>query len=170
MSLFFALWPPRETARALAAWAEEVRKDAGGRATAEGNIHLTLAFLGRADACKASAAAECVSVSPFALDIDTAKYWKHNKIVWVGPSTLPGKLSRLVERLHPALKDAGFLLEERPFAAHVTLLRKAAAPRSIPPLPSLSWPVSEFTLVRSTPTGTGSRYDVLDRYNLKAGG
>jgi 2'-5' RNA ligase len=170
VSLFFALWPPRETARALAAWAEEVRRDAGGRATAEPNIHLTLAFLGKADPAQASAAAERVSVAPFALDIDTAKYWKHNKIVWVGPSTLPGKLSQLVERLHAALKDAGFVLEERPFAAHVTLLRKAAAPRSLPPLPPLSWPATEFTLVRSTSTGTGSRYDVLTRYNLKAGG
>ena len=166
MSLFFALWPPRETARALAAWAEEVRKEAGGRATLEASIHLTLAFLGKGDAAKASAAAERVGAAAFELNVDTAKYWKHNKIVWVGPLTIPGQLSLLVERLHPALKAAGFVLEERPFAAHVTLIRKAAAPRNLPPLPAVSWPASEFTLVQSTPTGTGSRYDVLHRYGL----
>jgi 2'-5' RNA ligase len=166
VSLFFALWPPRETARALAAWAEEVRRDAGGRATAEPDIHLTLAFLGKADPAQASTAAECVSVAPFALSIDTAKYWKHNKIVWVGPATLPRPLSGLVDQLHADLRATGFVLEERPFAAHVTLLRKAAAPRSIRPLPPLSRPATEFTLVRSTSTGTGSRYDVLERYSL----
>ncbi len=133
--------------------------------TAKENIHLTLAFLGNADARKASAAAERVSVRPFALSIDTAKYWKHNKIVWVGPAILPAPLAELVGQLHPALKAAGFVLEDRPFAAHVTLLRKAAVPRSIPPLPPVSWPVADFTLVQSIPTGAGSRYEILQRYS-----
>lgn len=162
MSLFFALWPPRKTARALATWAEEVRKDAGGRATLEANIHLTLAFLGKGDAAKASAAAERVSAAPFELGVDIAKYWKHNRIVWAGPSTLPRQLSLLIDRLHPALKEAGFLLEERPFAAHVTLVRKAAAPAAFPPLPEVEWPVEEFLLCRSA----GGRYDALERFPL----
>lgn len=166
MSLFFALWPPPETARALAAWAAAVQKLAGGRATVEENIHLTLAFLGKADAHQASAAAEPVRSSKFDLPIDAAKYWKHNKIVWVGPSALPAPLAALVERLHPALKAAGFELEDRPFAAHVTLLRKAAPPASIPPLPEVRWPATAFLLCRSTPTGKGSRYEVLREFAL----
>ena len=166
MSLFFALWPPRETARALAAWAAAIQETSGGKATAEGNIHMTLAFLGSADAHKASAAAEPVRCRRFDLRIDTAKYWKHNKIVWAGPSTLPEPLAALVERLHPALKAAGFELEDRAFAAHVTLLRKAAPPASIPPLPEVRWPATAFVLCRSTPTGKGSRYDVLREFSL----
>ena len=166
MRLFFALWPPRETARALAEWARAVQKDAGGRATAEETIHLTLAFLGNADASKASAAAESVGSSPFELPIDTAKYWKHNKIVWVGPRTIPAALGELVSQLHPSLKSAGFVLEDRPFAAHVTLVRKAGVPTSIPSLPEVRWPVTDFVLVRSVPDSRGARYETLERFPM----
>jgi 2'-5' RNA ligase len=165
VSLFFALWPPRDAARALAEWARAVQKQTGGRATAEETIHLTLAFLGPADPAKASAAAESVRPSPFDLPIDTAKYWKHNQIVWVGPQATPPALTALVGQLHPALRAAGFVLEARPFAAHVTLIRKASTPGPLPALPTLAWPVHDFVLVRSTPTGSGSRYEVVQRFS-----
>ena len=166
MRLFFALWPPAATAQALAGWAREVQKDAGGRVTETGSIHLTLAFLGEAEPMKASAAAERVSANKFELKIQEAKYWKHNRIVWVGPQAMPAQLERLVGQLHPALEGAGFVLEERPFAAHVTLIRKAGLPSSIPPLPQVHWPADEFVLVSSTPSGIGSRYETVQRYPL----
>ncbi|HYD58299.1 MAG TPA: RNA 2',3'-cyclic phosphodiesterase [Burkholderiales bacterium] len=162
MRLFFALWPPRETARALAEWALAIQQGAGGRVAKEDNIHLTLAFLGDADLGKASAAAEPVRCNRFDLPIDTAKYWKHNRIVWVGPAVLPAALSGMVEKLHDSLKEKGFVLEERPFAAHVTLVRRAALPGRIPPLPRIQWPVDEFVLVESR----NGRYEVLERYPL----
>ncbi|HWA39554.1 MAG TPA: RNA 2',3'-cyclic phosphodiesterase [Burkholderiales bacterium] len=165
MRLFFALWPPRDTARALAEWARAVQKHSGGRATAEETIHLTLAFLRHADIATASAAAEPVRLAPFDLPVDEAKYWKHNRIVWVGPRVMPPALTNLVAQLHPALRTAGFVLEDRPFAAHVTLIRKASAPGPLPALPPVSWHAREFVLVRSTPTGTGSRYEVVRRFN-----
>lgn len=165
MRLFFALWPPRDTARALAEWASAVQKHTGGRATAEETIHLTLAFLGPADPAKASAAAESVRLSPFELPIDTARHWKHNKIVWVGPQATPPALSALVGQLHPALRRAGLVLEARPFAAHVTLIRKVSAPGPLPALPTVPWPVRDFVLVRSTPTASGSRYEVIQQFN-----
>jgi 2'-5' RNA ligase len=76
---------------------------------------------------------------------------------------MPQPLALLVSQLHAALKDDGFVLEERPFAAHVTLLRKAGAPRPLPPLPALDWPVSEFVLVRSS---KGAAYEVVERFAL----
>ncbi|MBV8032773.1 MAG: RNA 2',3'-cyclic phosphodiesterase, partial [Betaproteobacteria bacterium] len=85
MRLFFALWPPPETARALTRWAAAVQRSSGGRVTAEATIHLTLAFLGEADAVKAAGAVREVRAKAFDLAIDAAKYWRHNKIVWVGP-------------------------------------------------------------------------------------
>src|SRR5207248_970719 len=103
------------------------------------------------------------------LPIDAAKYWRHNKIVWVGPETMPPALADLAAQLHRSLKDDGFVLEDRPFAAHITVLRKASAPKSIPPLPRLHWPAPEFVLVRSTPTNIGSRYESIDRFALRAG-
>lgn len=102
----------------------------------------------------------------FELPIDAAKYWKHNRIVWVGPSRPPKNILQLVKQLHGALKDEGFVLEERPFAAHVTLVRKSGVPRALPPLPGVAWPADEFVLVRSITGGTGSRYEVVERFSL----
>jgi 2'-5' RNA ligase len=162
--LFFALWPPAGTARALSQWAHEVHKQTGGSLVAPEKIHLTLAFLGDVDADSACSAAQRVRAQRPTLEVDQARYWKHNRIVWVGPrSTSPGMTS-LVSRLHAALKAAAFVLEERPFAAHVTLLRKAAPPKTLPPLPELEWPVNDFVLVRSRPSPTGSAYEVIERF------
>ena len=141
-------------------------RDAGGRATAEETIHLTLAFLGDADPGKAAAAARLVSGPSFELPIDAAKYWKHNKIVWVGPAKMPSPLQDLVQDLHGRLRADGFALEDRPFAAHVTLVRRAGIPDALPPLPSVTWPAAEFVLVRSSTVGTGSRYAVVERFPL----
>ena len=123
MRLFFALWPPRETALALERWAQAV----DGRRTPADKIHLTLAFLGEADAGKASAAAGRVQAAGFRLPLEEARHWAHNQIVWAGPHRVPDELARLVEALQVELYKEAFILERRPFAAHVTLVRKAAA-------------------------------------------
>lgn len=120
MRLFFALWPPSETALALHAWANGLE----GRVTAADKIHLTLAFLGSVEPQKAIAAAKQVVGEPFDLQIDSAKYVRDNHMVWVAPREMPEGLRVLVERLHFALYRAEFILERRAFAAHVTLLRK----------------------------------------------
>jgi RNA 2',3'-cyclic 3'-phosphodiesterase len=164
--LFFALWPPPETAQALAAWAAQVRRASGGRAVATPNIHLTLAFLGDADPAKATAAARRTTGTGFCLPLSLAKYWKHNHIVWIGPADMPPALGRLTERLQLELFRDGFILERRPFAAHITLIRKASPPGPLPAVPAVSWPVSEFVLVRSDRDNSGSTYAVVDRFPL----
>jgi 2'-5' RNA ligase len=167
LRLFFALWPPAGAARALAQWAEAVQRDSGGRATAEETIHLTLAFLGEADAVEAARAAGRVKGKAFRMTVDAAKYWRHNRIVWVGPSEMPAELSHTVRQLHASLREGGFVLEDRPFAAHITLIRKANAPKSIPPLPAVDWHANELVLVRSVTGGRGSRYEPVERFALK---
>jgi 2'-5' RNA ligase len=166
LRLFFALWPPAEAARALWEWASAVRKQSGGRTTAEETIHLTLAFLGEAQPGGAVAAARRVHARTFSLAVDTAQYWRHNRIVWVGPQTMPDPLRRLAEGLRRELLLEKFALEEREFAAHVTLVRKAGAPDSLPGLPPVDWPAREFVLVRSLPSGGGVRYETLERFPL----
>ena len=167
MRLFFALWPPAKTAHALAQWTHEVSRDTGGSPTASDKIHLTLAFLGEGDPAKAHDAASRVQGRRHVLPIDHAHYWKHNKIVWVGPQAMPAPLAALVNRLHGSLKEHGFMLEERPFAAHITLLRKAKAPPSLPALPRVDWPVNEMLLVRSRTSPKGSTYEPLERFPLQ---
>ena len=166
MRLFYALWPPREAAQALGAWAREAAAATGGKGTGEEKIHLTLAFLGEVKPERAVTAARCVKADAFELPVDTAKYWRDSHIVWVGPREMPAGLQTLVGRLHLALYRAEFILERRPFAAHVTLVRKARAPKALPPLPKLDWPVSEFALVRSVVSGKGSTYEDIERFRL----
>jgi 2'-5' RNA ligase len=76
-------------------------------------------------------------------------------------------MARLARELGKTLRRADFALERRPFAAHVTLIRKARAPRSLPPLPMVEWPVNEFVLVRSLLSKEGARYAVLARFPLQ---
>jgi len=155
MRLFFASWPPAGTASALFAWAREAQRACGGRVTRQESIHLTLAFLGDADPGEARATAEAVRQAGCAMVIEQARYWAHNRIVWVGPRETPAELGALAQALG----------ESRRFAAHVTLLRQAR-PGTLPALPALEWPVREFVLVSSTLSGDGASYATLARYAL----
>ena len=155
MRLFFAAWPPRQTAAALHEWSTRLR----GKATPVEKIHLTLAFLGEADPAKAIAAARLVRARRLDLSLDTARYVKRNEMVWAVAHEAP---VQLVESLHASLAKHGFVLEKRPYAAHVTLLRKAPAPGALAPLPSVAWPIDEFVLVRSR----GSNYEPVERFPL----
>jgi RNA 2',3'-cyclic 3'-phosphodiesterase len=163
---FFALWPPPETARALARWAGDAQRATGGKATDEAKIHLTLAFLGEADPEKAIQAARSVKGSSHALPVEQARYWRENNIVWAGPRETPAPLKALAESLSLALYREQFILERRPFAAHVTLIRKARA-AALPPLPVVDWPVREFVLVRSSLSSRGSTYEPIARFALQ---
>ncbi|HJS39507.1 MAG TPA: RNA 2',3'-cyclic phosphodiesterase [Burkholderiales bacterium] len=157
MRLFFASWPPAGVAEALARWAHGAQRDCGGRVTRPETIHLTLAFLGDADPDEARATAAAVRLPGCAFVIEQARYWEHNRIVWAGPHETPPELGRLAQALG----------ETRRYAAHVTLIRKARAPRHLPPVPALEWPVPELLLVGSTLSAEGPSYEVLGRYALR---
>ena len=163
MRLFFAAWPPAETAAALHEWSKALQ----GKPTPGRNIHLTLAFLGAADPARATASARRVKASRHELPIEEAKFWPKNEIVWAGPRELPKLLEALVSALKLELYRDEFILERRPFAAHVTLLRRAAKPATLPPLPAVRWPVNEFLLVRSRTSAGGPSYEPVERFPLR---
>jgi RNA 2',3'-cyclic 3'-phosphodiesterase len=163
MRLFFAIWPPAPAARALVEWTEEVRALSGGRRTAEGNIHLTLAFLGDAEPARALAAAKRVAGEPHRLPMEIARYV--HGMVWAAPKETPAPLARLHAALAMELFREEFILERRPFAAHVTLLRNARG-AVLPALPAIDWPVGEFVLMRSSLSRRGASYDVIERFKL----
>jgi 2'-5' RNA ligase len=162
--LFFAAWPPGATAAALHEWSRGLQ----GRATPAANIHLTLVFLGDADPARAIAAAKRARGSRHELPIEQASYRKKQQMVWAGPRETPPALAALVASLGLELYRDEFILERRAFAAHVTLLRKAAAPMALPPLPEVAWPVREFVLVRSHVSPRGSTYEPVERFPLSA--
>ncbi len=169
MRLFFALWPPLQAASALHEWALRASLLTGGRVTRRETIHLTLAFLGEVDEQRLPSvirAARNAAGQVHVLAVEQARYWQHNRIVWVGPNEMPAALAELAGDLKRQLERDGFQLEARAFQAHVTLVRKAREPRELPPLPAIEWPVGEFVLVRSALSREGSSYRTIERFAL----
>ena len=163
MRLFFAIWPPPAVARTLAHWSETAGRATGGRRTTEGNIHLTLAFLGEADPARAIKAARRVRAEAHRLPLEQARYV--NRMVWVAPRKMPTALAALHEKLAMELYREEFILERRPFAAHVTLIRDARR-AELPAVPAVEWPVDEFVLVRSALSPRGAAYEPVERFTL----
>jgi 2'-5' RNA ligase len=64
------------------------------------------------------------------------------------------------------LQIAGFSFDERPYAPHLTLLRKARWDLPPSPLKNIYWVINEFVLVRSNRTENGSEYEVIGRWPL----
>ena len=169
MRLFFALWPPAQAAQSLHAWAEEAARETRGRLTRAETIHLTLAFLGEIDEARISSLISAGRASigkAHTLPIEQARWWAHNRIVWVGPNETPAPLAALAVELKSNLVQTGFELEARAFAAHVTLIRKAHELRELPPLFAIEWLVSEIVLVRSRLAAEGSSYEPIERFAL----
>jgi 2'-5' RNA ligase len=165
--LFFALLPSDHARTALGKLAEEVGKEVGGRATPSEKVHLTLVYLGatpvvRVD--KAAQAAGALSASGFDLRFDRLGYWPHNRIVWAGAQEAPEGLLALQAQLESVLRAQGFEFETRPYAPHITLVRRARqrlARREIAPV---AWRAARFCLMRSA----ASRYTVLEEWPLSA--
>jgi 2'-5' RNA ligase len=130
-------------------------------------LHVTLAFLGDIPAGRVADAgkvADEMAVEPFDLILDRLGYWKHNRILWAGG--VSPRLTFLADSLDEKLLVAGFVLDERPFQAHVTLLRDARCSK-VPDLPQpIVWPVREFVLVESRLSREGSRYEIIGRWPL----
>jgi 2'-5' RNA ligase len=167
LRLFFAVWPEPELAESLARWASQAAEATRGRVTRTEAIHLTMAFLGEVAESRLAdvqAAARRVRAHRGDMRIEEARYWAHNRIVWVGPRETPAPLAALAADLKRELEVEGFQLEARPFQVHITLIRKAHAPRELPALPALDWQVREFLLMRSNIERDGARYEVLERY------
>jgi 2'-5' RNA ligase len=99
--------------------------------------------------------------------MNQAAFRRRKEIVWAQPSETPPALAGLAAGLRAALGEAGFLLENRPFAAHVTLLRKSRGGK-LPRLPAADWPVVEFSLTRSVLGAQGARYESLQRFACAA--
>ena len=154
-------------AAALHDWAQEAQRSCGGRVARAETIHLTLAFLGDVQE-KFLPDLKSVSVTGerHLLPIEGSRYWPHNRIVWVGPRATPSALEVLVSSLVLTLGEKGFRTESRRFSAHITLIRKARDPGTLPAVPAVSWPVAEFVLVRSRLASEGSGYEILERFPL----
>lgn len=136
------------------------------------SLHLTLAFIGLVNSGQLDAlktVADSIRSESFALQLDHMGYWPHNHIAWVGCSQAPFGQRRLFDCLSGGLAAAGFPLEKRSFAPHVTLLRNARCDKLPELTQPVAWNVSDFTLVESELESAGARYRTLERWPLISG-
>lgn len=175
--MFFALWPPEDVAQALGDTAEALARRFGGRPTRRQTIHLTLAFLGDValvELPKLLAAGDQIDASAFSLNIDRVAYWSHNHLLWAGPGQAPASLLELRRQLVCALAEAGHPVAtpDRPFAPHLSLVRRVTTPPAGTDFPEafrpapLDWPCGSFVLVRSMATPAGSAYSIARSFAL----
>lgn len=167
MRLFFALWPNEGVRVRLARWSRELHAVCGGRPTRPENLHVTLAFLGGVEDAHVAAverAADEVGPRVASLVLDTPGYWKHNRIAWAGASVVPPELEALVAELRSALIRSRVEFDAKTFVSHVTLLRDARAPETMPSLSPIEWKLDGFALVQSVTLPSslvgGSRYEI----------
>ena len=169
--LFFALWPPAELSRELYRLAGNVLRGDAGRRVMPEHIHLTLAFLGSVDAsfreC-AEQAAVAIRAESFMLMLEQMGYWPKSGILWVGPNQTPQPLLHLVQDLNAGLAGCGHEAEKRPYAAHLTLARKARPHGDIHSIESRAWEINRFHLVQSHTPADGARYEILRSWRLNS--
>ena len=167
LRLFFALWPGQALReqlvrhQALWPWAE------GARPTPAPKLHLTLLFMEGVPAERVGELLELgAALAPqwrdFALTLDRAACWPRGGIAHLAPSNPPDALLDWRQHLVDRVAALDLPLDDRPFAPHVTLARRAQTTRPPTDFEPLCWPVTRFALVRSV-LGTG-RYEVLGRW------
>lgn len=166
--LFFALWPDAVARDRLQALGEHIPRSQGKPVPVD-KLHLTLAFLGAVDGetrrC-AEGVADGIGVPPFRLALDWLGHFPRPRVVWVGTNTPPPALLALVEGLAEGLERCGIPREHRPFRAHLTLARKVRRFSGTGTVEPVTWPVNEFSLVRSRTLPQGAVYEVLRRWPL----
>jgi len=164
---FFALWPDAPTASALHETSVSLAEISGGRAIPAEKIHMTLAFLGGlepAALARAQSLAPEVTGVPFSMTLDGVGAFRNAQVAWAAPGEVPRELRNLQAALSATLREAGFELEERAFAPHVTLARRIGKRVPRAPIGPVEWRVDDFVLAESV-TGTG-RYEVVERWKL----
>lgn len=169
--LFFALWPDGELRKQLALWLDEHVPRHAGRRVATENLHATLAFLGSVDAGRQTCierAADAIRGEAFELQLDQVGYFRRPQVIWLGCSVIPPALSALAGALAAAGTACGIDMDARPFAAHLTVVRKARRPVAASLAP-LAWRVTRFVLAESVTASAGVRYQVLREWSLRGG-
>lgn len=127
MRLFVALNFDDKFKLKLSRYIGELSKNAErGNFTRMSNLHLTLQFIGETqNKSAAEAALTATSFESFELTFDHISGFKRHgsEICWLGVKN-PEKLRSLAETVGGELKKQGFILENRPFVAHMTLGRE----------------------------------------------
>ena len=132
----------------------------------DANLHLTLAFLGEVEDARIGVLAQVAAAmqgSAFGLVLDRVGSFPKARVAWAGSRLPDGAMVEFQGRLARDLAQQGFGIEDRPFAPHLTLARKAGA--ALPPsaIAPIGWRVEDFALVRLR----AGRYETLASWRLR---
>jgi|KBSMisStaDraftv2_1062788.scaffolds.fasta_scaffold340447_2 2'-5' RNA ligase len=148
--LFVALWPDAGARTALAIYRDGWRWPQAARPVADENLHATLHFIGsfgrdRIDALASRLAA--VRAEAPALRPNRPEVWRGG----IAVLTLQGdaRLLALHEQVGAVMTGLGIALDDRPFAPHVTLARKASRAVAPDEWPTFDWRPDGIVLVES---------------------
>lgn len=173
--VFFAIWPDNTAQAQLGGLVKRLRLESlcGGRKTKAENIHLTLVFLGNVDSarvevlCRVADGIRGFEARAFDFAIEEIHYWKHNRVIYAAPRNIPAELTDLVCVLKARLSAAGFSLEQRAYAPHITLMRNARCEEIMPELAEpIIWRAREWLLIKSEQASDGSIYSPIFRWPL----
>jgi len=172
--VFFALWPDADARDRLAALARDVARRTKGRAPSEGNLHVTVAFIGevtqdRIEALRGIGAIVAARAEPFVLTLDCTGTFRRTGITWAGCARVPPPLAELARNLFDALAAQSFALEQRPFSPHVTLARRCKAPETGSLAAPIGWTVTRLALDASETQSGGPLYRDLATWPLGGG-
>lgn len=168
--LFFALWPEATFQKDILKAVKKPLKRGGGRFVAVENLHITLAFLGSVDATVRQCVeqvADSIAAKPFTLGLSRLGYWSRPRVIWIAPEGVPEELTYLCHTLRQALAPCAHEPDPRPYAPHMTLMRKAQHEPATPIIPPLAWDIHRFALVESQTLPTGACYRVLRDWPLQ---
>jgi RNA 2',3'-cyclic 3'-phosphodiesterase len=166
---FFALVPDDGVRLQFLALAREVARRSRGRSISGEHVHLTLAFLGDVPVeslATIRAIGDAMPRTGASLAFDTLGAWRASGVAWVAPSVLPPALSTLHAKLHAALTEAGFVLENRPFRPHVTLARRCVQPHPRQQSAPIQWSVRKLSLIGSELRPDGPVHRTLADWTL----
>jgi len=169
LRVFFALVPDALTQASIGVLARDMAEDARGRAVADANLHLTLAFVGDVDVERIGMLGEILQALPrhaFVLDLNRVGTFHHSELAWVGPSRVPARLTLLQSQLAAALAQNDFRVDERPFHAHITLAKRCRRKPVNEKRPPLQWRVARVALMASIARDGGVDYHQIAAISL----
>jgi 2'-5' RNA ligase len=181
--LFIAIEVPGEIRKELAECQRRLARRAPGfRWTALDHMHLTLVFLGETDRAgdvRKAMDAAAASAAPMDLAVGRLGFFGRPaapRVVWAGVQGSQA-LGELQRGLTAALRAAGFTVEDRPFAPHLTLgrardgARNRLADKELDAAAFAAGPtfrIGEIVLFDSAPGPAGRVYSAVHRSVLGA--
>ena len=168
MRTFVALALPDGMARETLALSRQLSRVLDARFVAPENHHLTLAFLGEVDECRADAAIAaideaCMGRPPVLLEPkDLATFGRGKERTLVLELEANPELGALATSVRERLSEHWVSFDEKAFRPHITLARRARLPEDLGMLvmPEPAW-ATDIVLFKSTLTSDGPIYKEL---------